>query len=182
MKLTVRIARHHHLTSSSLALVGLALALLGCAQSRPNLSAGAIAGNGCSAQRPASWPESSFIHALGPIDRTLDSPNGALFLEVKTDSSNPAPLNASQVLLQRAGFRRDTLVRDSIKMTVPAGRYFFRVRGIGLRPVQDSIDIRIGYVDTLHVVLGRELLCLMSGSHQATRQRYYPSTRSGVRF
>jgi hypothetical protein len=47
-----------------------------------------------------------------------------------------------------------------IKASVPAGRYSFRARRIGAQTLQDSVDVRSGYVDTVKILLGREVMCL----------------------
>jgi hypothetical protein len=47
-----------------------------------------------------------------------------------------------------------------IKASVPAGRYAFRARRIGAQTLQDSVDVRSGYVDTVKILLGREVMCL----------------------
>jgi hypothetical protein len=45
-------------------------------------------------------------------------------------------------------------------VTVPAGRYSFRARRIAAQTLQDSINVRRGFVDTVKVTLGREIVCL----------------------
>lgn len=97
----------------------------------------------------------------GREDLTLESNTGALFIDVRGDSLNPLVGNA-QIRLQNAEIRRDTAVRDSaLRMTVPAGRYYFRARRIGSQTLQDSISVRSGYVDTVRAILGREIVCLV---------------------
>jgi hypothetical protein len=65
------------------------------------------------------------------------------------------------VSLRNETARRDSAFADSpIKLTAPAGRFSFRVRRIGAQTLQDSVDVRSGYVDSVKVLLGREVVCL----------------------
>jgi hypothetical protein len=99
--------------------------------------------------------------SLGRPDKKLDANTGILIIDVRGDSINPNVRNA-QVSLRSIGIRRDVYVTDSlIQMTLPSDRYFFRVRRIASQTVQDSIDVRNGYVDTVKVSLGRDIVCLL---------------------
>ena len=99
--------------------------------------------------------------SLGRPDKKLDANTGVLIVDVRGDSINPDVRNA-QVLLRSLAIRRDVSVTDSlIRMTLPSDRYFFRVRRIASQTLQDSIDVRNGYVDTVNVSLGRDIVCLL---------------------
>jgi hypothetical protein len=129
-----------------------------CARPAPAPKRGVIINDDCP-QRPASWPNSKMRTSSGRKDSTLEPNTGALFINVRGDSLNPMVGNA-QIRLQNAEIRRDTAVRDSaLRITVPAGRYYFRARRIGSQMLQDSINVRSGYVDTVRAILGREVVC-----------------------
>jgi hypothetical protein len=118
-----------------------------------------VSGGGCPTQRPTSWAKSQFRVASGQSDPSLGVQSGTLVFEVQIDSM-PGP-QAAQVSLWSQATRRDTTFADSpIKLTLPIGRYAFRVRRIGAQTLQDSVDVRRGYVDSVKVVLGREVVCL----------------------
>jgi hypothetical protein len=115
----------------------------------------------CPSQRPSSWPNSKLRMSLGRPDKMLGANTGMLIIDVRGDSINPDVRNA-QVLLRSLAIQRDEYVTDSlIRMTLPPDRYFFRVRRIASQTVQDSIEVRNGYVDTVNVSLGRDILCLL---------------------
>ena len=116
------------------------------------------AGN-CPTQRPAYWAKSKFSVERGRSDPTLDAQSGALVFEVTVDSMLGP--QAAQVSLWNQTIRRDSAFAQSpIKLAVPVGRYSFRARKIGAQTMQDSVDVRSRYVDTVKVVLGREVVCL----------------------
>ena len=70
-------------------------------------------------------------------------------------------LESAQVSLRNQTIRRDIAYGDSvIRVTVPAGRYLLRARRIGAQTLQDSIDVRSGFDDTVRVTLGRECVYL----------------------
>ena len=99
--------------------------------------------------------------SLGRPDKKLDANTGVLIIDVRGDSLNPDVRDA-QVSLRSLAIRRDVSVADSlIRMTLPPDRYLFRVRRIASQTVQDSIDVRNGYIDTINVSLGREIVCLL---------------------
>ena len=52
----------------------------------------------------------------------------------------------------------------SALLSTSAGRYLVRVRALGFRSWEDSIDIRSGFSDTLQVRLGLRNLCLDSSA------------------
>ena len=143
-----------------------ALSVLSCAHANPSTRRVDAAGRGvivtggtCPSQRPPSWPKSQFRLRSGAYEGSLDSQTGALVFNVAVDSI-PGP-QAAQVSLWNATFRRDSsFARSPIKMRAPVGRYSFRVRKLGAQTLQDSVDVRSKYVDTLSVVLGREVVCL----------------------
>jgi hypothetical protein len=113
----------------------------------------------CPSQRPASWAQSQFRVALGYADPSLDAGSGALMVDVQVDSM--PGVHGAQVSLSSQTIRRDAAFSDSlIKITVPAGRYFLRARRIDAQTLQDSIDVRSGFVDTVKVILGRQIVCL----------------------
>jgi hypothetical protein len=143
------------------------ITLSGCARanSAPTRS-GIIYGVGgiliaetCPAQRPPSWRKSQFRVVTGDFDPTLKAQSGALVFNVRVDSI-PDP-QAAQVSLWSQTFRRDSAFAQSpIKIVAPVGRYAFRVRKIATQAMQDSVDVRSRYVDTVKIVLGREVVCL----------------------
>jgi len=70
-------------------------------------------------------------------------------------------VEGAQISLRNRTIRRDITYSDSvIRVTVQAGRYSFRARRIAAQTLQDSIDVRSGFVDTVKVTLGREVVCL----------------------
>jgi hypothetical protein len=147
--------------------LGILVILSGCAHASSAPRRGVIVHGGgaivtaqtCPALRPPSWPGSQFRVATGAFDPTLDAQSGALVFEVGVDSI-PGP-QAAQVSVWSQTFRRDSAFAQSpIKLTAPSGRYAFRARKIGAQTMQDSVDVRSRYVDTVKVVLGREVVCL----------------------
>ena len=130
-----------------------------CARPAPMQTGAVIVNSGCPSQRPASWPNSEFRVSLGGRDSTLYAQTGALIFQVRIDSIPGA--QSAQVALRNQTIRRDATYGDSlIRIAAPAGRYFFRARRIATQTLQDSIDVRNGYVDTVKVTLGREIVCL----------------------
>jgi hypothetical protein len=116
---------------------------------------------GCPSQRPTSWPHSQFRVFPGSPDTTLEARTGTLIFEVRLDSM-PRPQSA-QVSVRNQTVRRDMPYGDSVvRVSVPAGRYYFHARRIGAQTLQDSIDVRSGFADTVRILLGREMLCLVS--------------------
>ena len=121
-----------------------------------------ITAEGCPSQRPTSWPHSQFRVFLGSPDTTLEAQTGTLIFEIRLDSM-PRPQSA-QVSVRNQTVRRDMPYGDSvIRVSVPAGRYYFHARRIGAQTLQDSIDVRSGCSDTVRILLGREMLCLVRG-------------------
>ena len=134
-----------------------------CARPTPIQTRAVIVKSGCPSQRPASWPNSQFRVSLGGGDSTLDGQTGALIFEVRIDSMPDG--QSAQVSLRNQTIRRDAAYGDSlIRIAAPAGRYLFRARRIAAQTLQDSIDVRGGYVDTVKVTLGREIVCLNSNA------------------
>jgi hypothetical protein len=143
-------------------------AVIACAPPNRTQKRGVVVGTGrevitsfgCPSQRPSSWPHSQFRVYLGQSDTALNAETGALIIEVRVDSI-PGPSSA-QVSLRNQTTRRDVTYGDSvIRVNVPAGRYFLRARRIGAETLQDSIDVRSGFADTVRVSLGREMMCLV---------------------
>jgi hypothetical protein len=119
-----------------------------------------ITAEGCPSQRPTSWPHSQFRVFLGSRDSTLEAQIGTLIFEIRVDSM-PRPQSA-QVSVRSQTARRDMPYGDSvIRVSVSAGRYYFHARRIGAQTLQDSIDVRSGFADTVRILLGREILCLV---------------------
>lgn len=134
-----------------------------------NGGGGVLTAVGCPSQRPTSWPHSQFRVFFGSPDTTLEAQTGTLIFEVRVDSM-PGLQNA-QVSLRNKAIRRDMAYGDSvIRANVPAGRYYFRARRIGAQTLQDSIDVRSGFADTVRILLGREMFCLA--------RKHYPSESS----
>jgi len=138
-----------------------------CARRKPvrtggvtiNSGGGVITAEGCPSQRPTSWPHSQFRVFPGSPDTTFEAQTGTLIFEIRLDSM-PRPQSA-QVSVRNQTVRRDMPYGDSVlRVTVPAGRYYFHARRIGAQTLQDSIDVRSGFVDTVRILLGREMLCL----------------------
>jgi hypothetical protein len=147
--------------------LGIVVILSGCARANSTPTRSVIVHSGsaiviaetCPAQRPPSWPKSQFRVVTGDFDPTLEGQSGALVFDLRADSI-PDP-QAAQVSLWSQTFRRDSAFAQSpIKIVAPVGRYVFRVRKIAAQAMQDSIDVRGRYVDTVKVVLGREVVCL----------------------
>ncbi len=89
----------------------------------------------------------------------MEAQAGALIFEVRIDSTPGRP--SAQLSLRNRQIQRDMPYGDSVvKVIVPAGRYSFRARRIGAQTLQDSVDVRRGYVDTVRILLGREMMCL----------------------
>jgi hypothetical protein len=122
-----------------------------------------VTAESCPSQRPTSWPHSQFRVFPGSPDSTFEPQTGALIFEIQLDSM-PRPQSA-QVSVRNQTVRRDMPYGDSIfRVTVPTGRYYFHARRIGAQTLQDSIDVRSGFADTVRILLGREMLCLV-GEH-----------------
>ena len=118
-----------------------------------------ITAEGCPSQRPTSWPRSQFRVFRGSPDTTFEAQSGTLIFEIRLDSM-PRPQSA-QVSVRNQTVRRDMPYGDSVvRVSVPAGRYYFHARRIGAQTLQDSIDVRGGFADTVRILLGREMLCL----------------------
>ena len=117
-----------------------------------------VTDEGCPSQRPASWPQSNFKIFLGSPGTHLEAQSGTLIFEVRADSMPGVP--SAQISLRSQTLRRDMPYGDSvIRVNVPAGRYYFHARRIGAQTIQDSIDVRKGFVDTVKIFLGREKFC-----------------------
>ena len=130
-----------------------------CARPNPTPRSALIIRDGCPSQRPTSWPNSQFQVSLGGSDTTLDAETGTLIFDVRVDSM--PGVEGAQISLRNRTIRRDITYSDSvIRVTVQAGRYSFRARRIAAQTLQDSIDVRSGFVDTVKVKLGREVVCL----------------------
>ena len=112
------------------------------------------------AQRPASWANSQMSVSLGRVDPTLDARSGALILDVSIDSM--PGVHAAQISLLNGTVRYDAPFKDSVvTITAPSGRYLLRARRLGARTIMDSVDVRSGYADTVKVMLGRDVVCLL---------------------
>jgi hypothetical protein len=97
---------------------------------------------------------------LGAADTTLETRTGALVVDVSVDSV--PSVNKPQISLLAGATHHDVIYGDStIKFIAPAGRYVFRARMIGAQTIQDSVDVRSGFADTVKVRLGREVVCLL---------------------
>jgi hypothetical protein len=93
---------------------------------------------------------------VGSPDTTLDPQTGALIFDVQVDSMS----RGSQILIRDQTLRRDLPFTDSVaRVNIPTGRYYFRARRIGAQTLDDSVDVRSGFVDTVRILLGREKLC-----------------------
>ena len=115
---------------------------------------------GCPSQRPDSWLHSKFRVFSGSPDATLEAQTGTLIFKVSVDSMAS---QGAQISVRNQTVRHDVSYSDSlIKVNVPAGRYYFRARRIGAQTLEDSIDVRSGFADTVKILLGREMFC--SGS------------------
>jgi hypothetical protein len=147
------------MTRVILALLVVTATASACARRAPMQTRAVIVNSGCPSQRPSSWSNSQFQASLGGRDSTLDGQTGALIFEVRIDSIPGA--QSAQVSLRNQTIRRDAAYGDSlIRISAPAGRYLFRARRIAAQTLQDSIDVRASYVDTVKVTLGREIVCL----------------------
>ena len=123
-----------------------------------NSGGGIVTAEGCPSQRPAFWPHSQFRVFFGSPDTTLEAQTGALVFEVRVDSMPGVP--SAQISLRNQTIRRDMPYGDSVvRVNAPAGRYYFHARRIGAETVQDSIDVRTGFLDTVKIFLGREMFC-----------------------
>lgn len=140
------------------------VAVIACARSNPAQRRGVtingggvvITAIGCPSQRPTSWPHSQFRVVFGSPDTTLEAQTGTLIFEVRVDSM--PGLQSAQVSLRNQTIRRDMAYGDSVlRASVPAGRYYFHARRIGAQTLQDSIDVRSGFTDTVRILLGREM-------------------------
>jgi hypothetical protein len=149
-----------------LALLVVTATVSACARPAPMHTRAVMIDIGCPSQRPASWPNSQFRVSLGGGDSTLDAQTGALIFEVRIDSvpgEYQLKPQSAQVSLWNQTIRRDAAYGDSlIRIAAPAGRYSFRARSIAAQTLQDSIDVRGGYVDTVKVTLGRDIVCILS--------------------
>jgi hypothetical protein len=124
---------------------------------------GVVTAEACPSQRPASWPRSEFQVFLGSRDTSLEPPTGTLIFEVRADSIAGVP--SAQISLRSQTLRRDVPYGDSvIRVSVPAGRYYFHARRIGAQTIQDSIDVRERFADTVRIFLGREKFCSVQAS------------------
>ncbi len=132
--------------------------LSACARPAPPQAQGQIITNSCRT-RPASWPDSKYETALGARDATLYAGTGRIVVDVGVDSI--PSIHGAQISLIRGPAELHAPYKDSVvTITAPAGRYVLRARRIGARTLEDSIEIRNGFVDTVKVVLGREVVCL----------------------
>jgi hypothetical protein len=115
-----------------------------------------VTAEGCPSQRPTSWRHSQFRVSPGSPDATLDPQTGALIFDVRVDSMSPG----AQILIRDQTLRRDLPFSDSVaRVNIPTGRYYFRARRIGAQTLEDSVDVRSGFVDTVKILLGREKFC-----------------------
>jgi hypothetical protein len=136
-----------------------AAAINSCARPNPTPTSAVIIRGGCPSQRPTSWPNSRFQVSFGGSNTTLDAETGTLIFDVRVESM--PGLQGAQISLRNRTIQRDFAHGDSaIRVTVPAGRYSFRARRIAAQTLQDSINVRSGFVDTVKVTLGREIMCL----------------------
>lgn len=112
----------------------------------------------CPSQRPASWRHSAFRVFLGTPDQRLEPQTGTLIFEVRVDSTPES--SGAQVSVRNQSVRREMQYSDSaVRVNVPTGRYYFRARRIGAQTLEDSIDVRSGFADTVRIFLGREMFC-----------------------
>src|SRR5690348_9844574 len=132
--------------------------LFPCSRHAPPQPQAQIVRSSCG-PRPASWPNSKYQISLGARDTTLYAGTGRLIVDVGVDSI--PSIHGAQISLIRGPAELHAAYKDSVvTITAPAGRYVLRARRIGARTLQDSIEIRNGFVDTVKVVLGREVVCL----------------------
>ena len=148
---------------SLIVVISITLAIVACAPSRPHGPVGVTFTVDCPPAVPDSLPRSVLRRSLGSSDLTLSPQTGALFVEIRGDESNPKVFGA-QVSLRSRATQRDTVVTDSVVSVtrLPAGRYSLQVKRIGFRQLQDSIEIRTGYLDTVRVSLATDMICLES--------------------
>jgi hypothetical protein len=98
---------------------------------------------------------------VGGADTAIEPKTGTLVVDLSLDSV--PTVNKAQVSLLAGATHHDVIYGDSaIKITAPAGRYLFRARMIGAQTIQDSVDVRSGFVDTIKVMLGRVVVCQLS--------------------
>jgi hypothetical protein len=137
-----------------------AVFLSSCRPPTPPQTAAAVVTQNCG-PRPASWGLSEMRLALGSPDTALDNLTGALIVDISLDSV--PPVNKAQISLLHGASHQDVIYGDSaMRISAPAGRYVFRARMLGAQTVQDSIDLRGGFADTVKVKLAREVVCLLS--------------------
>jgi len=112
----------------------------------------------CPTNDPTSLRRSQFRIFLGSRDPALETPNGTLIFKARLDA-NQAP-SAVQISLRNQTIRRDMPYGDSVvRVSVPAGRYHLIAKRIGAGILDDSIDVRSGFADTVRIVLASERLC-----------------------
>jgi hypothetical protein len=149
----------------ALAALVFVTAIAACVRHNPEQRRGVVVYGGgpivtavsCPLQRPASWAHSNFRVFLGSPDATVDAQTGTLIFEVRVDSTRS---QGAQVSVRNQTVRRDPAYSDSaIRVNVPTGRYYFRARRIGAQTLEDSIDVRSGFADTVRILLGREMFC-----------------------
>jgi len=99
--------------------------------------------------------------ALGGRDTTLEAQMGALIVNVSVESM-PGVHDAQVSLLQGAKEIDANHLDSAIKIKAPAGRYLFRARRLGAQILRDSVSVRAGFVDTVNVILGRDVACLQA--------------------
>ena len=117
----------------------------------------------CPTQYPPNSPRSSIHRLVGNANTPVQPQNGLVLIEVRGEASNPVVSNA-QLSFRNRAVQRDTVALDSsrIAIVLPQGRYLFRARRLGFRTVEDSLEVRAGYADTVRVVLATEITCLLS--------------------
>ena len=131
-----------------------------CSPPAPPQTRAAVITSSCG-PRPASWGKSQMRVSLGSADTTLGAMIGAFVVDVSLDSVSP--VNKPQISLFHGATHYDVIYEDSvIKIAAPAGRYVFRARMLGAQTVQDSVDVRSGFADSVEVILAREVVCLLS--------------------
>jgi hypothetical protein len=95
----------------------------------------------------------------GSVDTTLDARTGALVIALSIDSM--PRINKAQVSLLHGKEHYDAIYGDSlVRLRAPPGRYLFRAREIGAQTIQDSVEVRGSFADTVKVILGRAVVCL----------------------
>jgi hypothetical protein len=130
---------------------------------QPNATNPVTHTSSCPAEYPANWATSSIHRSVGNSTNSVQPQSGVVVIEVRGDASNPVASNA-QLSFRNRTVQRDTVAVDStrIEIVLPQGRYLFRARRIGFRTVQDSLDVRPGYADTVRVILATDITCLLS--------------------